>query len=177
MLNGLINVDLFSDHSIEVARNCRWMANQLGYSLSDQNTLFTIGLLHDIGRLLIIKKYAELYTENGLTEDPYTTRLHIAQFEKLAEDHAGIGAALIALWGLPPRIANTIAFYQGPDEAENDELHFCRILHIADAISNTKRTNRSVPCSGPAGEKIQNLIQIGHMFPIKAWIDAMWSGV
>jgi putative nucleotidyltransferase with HDIG domain len=176
VLGGLISIDLFSDHCMEVARYCRWMGKQLGYSVQDQNTLFTIGLLHDIGRLLIIKKYAELYTEHGLTENPYTTKLHISQFEKLAEDHAGIGAALIALWGLPPRIVNTIAFYPTPESAEHDDLHFCRILHIGDAISNTRRIHRSIPDTGSAGATIENLKEIGSMFPIRDWIESMWTG-
>jgi HD-like signal output (HDOD) protein len=175
VLKGLISVDLFSAHSMEVAKHCQWMGKELGYSTLDQNTLFTIGLLHDVGRLILIKSYAELYTENGWQEDPYATQLHISQIEQLANDHAGIGAALIALWGLPPKIANTVAFYPTPELATHDDLHFCRLLHIADTISNAKRNHPGIPVSGPHKTSIDNLKEVGAMFPIEDWLEELWN--
>ncbi len=145
MLNGIISIDLYSHHCIEVANICKSIAVRLKLELAERETLFTIGLLHDVGKLVLLKKYAEIYTENGWQENPYTTKVHISQIEKMGEEHSCIGAALIALWGLPPIIVNAIASYENPFELGGIEARDSMILHLADAISNYQHGNKSSP--------------------------------
>lgn len=134
ILNGLISINLYSKHCLEVAHFSSMIGKQLGYSMDEQNTLFTAGLLHDVGKLVMIKKYIELYTTNEWEEDPYSTKIHVDQIEQLYSDHAAIGASLIALWGLPVSTVNAVAYYQEPQECD-DSRNFAAILHIADAMS------------------------------------------
>jgi HD-like signal output (HDOD) protein len=173
ILGGIISIDLYSNHCLEVARIAKWIASKLRYCLDDQNTLFTIGLLHDTGRLIMLKKYAEVYTQNQWKEDPFSAKLHISQIEKLADDHAGIGAALIALWGLPSTIVNTIAFYPEPNNVELDPKGFCRIIYIADAISNWTHTKPNSTLGGGKSIGIETLLQEVHVYPIESWIEEL----
>jgi len=136
ILSGIISIEVFSEHCFQVGMFCRWLAKNLNMTESDQNSLFTIGLLHDVGRLVLLKKYFELYTDKGWMEDPYTTKVHVSQIEKLAEEHACIGASLIALWGLPVKIVNAIAYYNSLEELQKESGPFAHILHLADAYSN-----------------------------------------
>ena len=62
MLNGVISIDLYSRHCIEVANICKSIAVRLKLELAERETLFTIGLPHDVGKLVLLKKYAEIYT-------------------------------------------------------------------------------------------------------------------
>lgn len=171
MLNGLISIDLYSTHCMEVGLICKWIGKKLNYNTQEQDILFTVGLLHDIGKLILIKKYTELYTENGWKEDPYTTKLHINQIEKLANDHAGIGAALIALWGLPARVVNTIAFYNNMQEYKNDDLYFSPILHVADGLSNYLKSREPKSFSTTHFIDMKSLDETEADFPIDAWAE------
>jgi HD-like signal output (HDOD) protein len=60
---------------------------------------FTAGLLTDIGLLLLAAKAPEL-----LRRDEDT----------LGFTHGGLGAYLLGLWGLPPRVVETVAFHHDP---------------------------------------------------------------
>jgi len=159
MLNGIISINLYSQHCFEVGTLAKNIAHKLHKSQKDQNTLFTIGLLHDVGKLVILKKYAETYTENGWREDPFTTKVHITQIEKLADDHSGIGAALVALWGLPARIVNTIAYYEHPESVEIEDHQYTLILHLADGISNYLHSKNPLPLFQTTGYLNTDLIQ------------------
>ena len=171
ILNGLISVDLYSKHCMEVALICKWIARELGYSPQQRDTLFTVGLLHDIGKLILIKKYSEFYLEHGWKESPYETKLHINQIEKLADEHAAIGAALIALWGIPTQIVNTIAFYSDPAENEFDEDHFSCILHVADGISNYLHIGNETPFIESDAINLESLQKAGFDYPIEQWFE------
>lgn len=171
ILNGLISIDLYSRHCMEVALLCRWISKELGYSPQQRDTLFTVGLLHDIGKLILIKKYSEFYLENGWKEDPYKTKLHITQIEKLADDHAAIGAALIALWGIPTPIVNTIAYYAEPAANENDEDYFSCILHVADGISNYLHNCNDASFMESNCIDLESLHKAGFDFPFDQWFE------
>jgi HD-like signal output (HDOD) protein len=173
ILGGIISIDLYSNHCLEVARLAKWIAAKLKYPQEDQNTLFTIGLLHDTGRLIMLKKYAEVYTQNEWKEDPFTAKLHISQIEKLADDHACIGAALIALWGLPSTIVNTVAFYPQPQNVRLDPKGFCRIIYIADGISNWTHTKSPISMGKGESIGIDTLLEEEHVYPIESWIEEM----
>ena len=72
-------------------------------------------------------------------------RYTFPQIEKMGEDHSCIGAALIALWGLPPVIVNAIASYENPFKLAGNDTHYSMILHLADTISNYQHSSQSSP--------------------------------
>ena len=162
ILNGIISLDLYSQHCIEVAMIAKKLACLLGKTREEQATLFTIGLLHDVGKLVLLKKYVEVYHEQKWRESPYSAITHISQIEKVAVDHAIIGAALVALWGIPAKIVNAIAFHEYPQEVENDDQHFALILHIADKVSQYLHCGEKLP-----------LLSSGHVNPavVKPLLD------
>jgi HD-like signal output (HDOD) protein len=160
VLNGLISVNLYSRHSLEVALISKWIAEHMGMGRDQQEALFTIGMLHDVGKLVMIKKYTEVYQANGWIEDPYQTQLHLRQIENLYCDHACIGAALIALWGLPVKVVNTLAYYIDPMESPLEDRTFECILHLADGISNYLHEGKN-----------QGILQSGHILPsVPKWM-------
>jgi HD-like signal output (HDOD) protein len=60
---------------------------------------FTAGLLSDVGVLLLAAKAPELL---GRDESD------------LGFTHGGLGAYLLGLWGLPPRVVEAVAFHHDP---------------------------------------------------------------
>ena len=134
-LNSVISMDAYANHSIQVAQLCRWLAKKSGLSHVDQESLFTTGLLHNVGKLVLISHFQDYYLEEGFREDVYAKRLKVED-EKQGNGHALVGAALLALWGLPARIVNGVAFHHRPDESSSFLSNYALIVHIAEGIIN-----------------------------------------
>jgi len=162
MLSGVISLDLYSQHCVEVAYIARELARFLERPSDERDALFTMGLLHDVGKLVLLKKYVEVYQDNHWKENPYTAITHINQIEKLTDQHSLIGAALVALWGIPAKIVNAIAFHENPSEAGNDALHYVSILHLAEKVScylHSGEKRKITECGILDPEKVSNVIE------------------
>ena len=97
------------------------------------DTVFTAGLLHDIGKV-ILDQYAfekfnlimdRVLNENALFLD--------AENEIFGYNHAQIGGMIARKWNLPEVLIEAISFHHRPQEAkENPEV--VSVVHIADNI-------------------------------------------
>ena len=65
----------------------------------DRSDAFTAGLLSDVGLLLLAAKAPELLRRDE---------------SDLGFTHGGLGAYLLGLWGLPPRVVEAVAFHHDP---------------------------------------------------------------
>jgi HD-like signal output (HDOD) protein len=75
---------------------------------------FLSGLLHDVGRPVLLQAIVDLHKELRLPENT-------AAIEAAArEHHAPVGSALVAKWSLPAALADTIRFHHMPGEAPSD---------------------------------------------------------
>ncbi len=64
---------------------------------------FLVGLLHDVGELVLLQRAAEEgILPPGVLDDPTDGPVIL---ESLDADHARVGAALCRAWGLPPAVA------------------------------------------------------------------------
>ncbi len=141
-LNSILSMEAYANHSIQVAQLCRWLAKKSGLNHVDQDSLFTTGLLHNVGKLVLISHFQDYYLKNGLREDVYAKRLRVED-EKQGSGHALVGAALLALWGLPARIVNGVAFHHRPEESSSFQSNYALIVHIAEGIINYLKTDNS----------------------------------
>ncbi|MBK8166967.1 MAG: HDOD domain-containing protein [bacterium] len=83
-------------HSLGVAHGAAWLARKLGYRDLEQ-VAFVGGLLHDVGKLLLIKVIEDVFVDEGLHED-LSERLVL---EILESAHTTRGFDLARGWGLP----------------------------------------------------------------------------
>jgi putative nucleotidyltransferase with HDIG domain len=95
-------------------------------------TTFTVGLLHDVGKVVmsqhLAERYDELFTHAGLPSMPF---FKIEQ-EEFGFDHAEVGSALAEHWRLPAEIAVAIREHHSP-RAETPPL--VDIVHVGDVLS------------------------------------------
>lgn len=116
-------------HSIAVAVCAKSLARQLH---QDQELAFTVGLLHDIGRL-VLAIYFPVQHQTVLT---YRTTHDCTAFQAeqavLGIDHALVGQALVEYWKLPPEIQLAIGNHHAPDQSKQNTL--ISLVHVADAI-------------------------------------------
>ncbi len=96
------------------------------------DTAFVCGLLHDIGRLVLLHYYPEQYAR---VED-YCVREDVSRLDAeravLGLDHAAIGAALVAHWNFPAQIQQVVAGHHLSEAAAASVL--TSLTHVADVI-------------------------------------------
>jgi|GEM_PF-548243 len=81
----------------------------------DRGFVSTLGLLHDIGKLAMLSQ-GTLQHQMALT--PSSNEDHRSREARLlGADHAGLGASLAHMWGLPSDLVQAIRFHHHPEKA------------------------------------------------------------
>jgi putative nucleotidyltransferase with HDIG domain len=123
------NDKAFWRHSIATAVCARALARRLRFN---QDYAFTAGLLHDIGRLVLVSSHPEAYREvieaNGANASGWLQ----AERAVLGVDHVDAGVALAEHWNFSDTMRQAIAYHHAPDTHGAGFL--AAIVHVADAI-------------------------------------------
>lgn len=96
--------------------------------------VYLIGLLHDIGRLVIYVHMAKLAREmlQRCREDAIL--LHEEELRLMGYDHAHIGGLLLKSWNLPADIHVPVSHHHHPSNRDQFALETA-IVHVADLIA------------------------------------------
>lgn len=109
--NELVSMENFWRHSLYCALTARHLAKRMGRC--DPDALFTAGLVHDIGELIIFNRLPEqaqqalmmvLESEEGI--DVYQAERQVMGF-----DHGTVGGELAKAWRLPSLLEACIAHH------------------------------------------------------------------
>jgi putative nucleotidyltransferase with HDIG domain len=130
------SIDKIYDHSMAVGANARNLANCLGLQKRQSEDSLMAGMLHDVGKLLLLKhfqpelkKALELASEKSIP-------LHEAENEVLGVTHAEVGAHLLSLWGLQDSILEAVALHPSPRNAASPIVNVLTAVHIAYALDH-----------------------------------------
>ncbi|MDH5361351.1 MAG: HDOD domain-containing protein [Gammaproteobacteria bacterium] len=131
--NSIFPLESFWRHSFATAV----IAQQLSKAIKSpqQERLFTCGLLHELGGLLIGMSEPDLYRQIISNANQNKTSMSDAEKELLGFTHYDVTAALLDLWRLPVSISQTIKHIQHP---EQNQLYVqdSAVLSIADAVAS-----------------------------------------
>lgn len=125
--NDIMPLKTFWRFSLFSAALTRLLASQLKIPRGER--LFIIGLLHEIGHLILYAKYPEqtklamLIAQN----DPQT--LHLSEQNMLGLHYGEVGAKLLAMWQLPSNFQNIVHYQPTPDMAEDNVIE-TTLLHV-----------------------------------------------
>ncbi|SHK66784.1 HDOD domain-containing protein [Rhodothermus profundi] len=97
----------FWRHSLSVALLARELARQL--KLADSEGAFVAGLLHDIGKLVLLSHHGVVYAQALLAARQSPDPLFLLERELFDVDHAAAGYALCQHWNLPEALAQAVA--------------------------------------------------------------------
>lgn len=99
------------EHGALVASLCRYLAIHLGLPQED---LFTCGLLHDLGQLMMLDEGDSEYRELVNAHEEQWDALHISEREIMGFDHAVLAAHVLASWSIPAPVPEVIALHHQP---------------------------------------------------------------
>jgi putative nucleotidyltransferase with HDIG domain len=148
------------NHSLLVAR----VAGQLLSSPEQVEIAITSGLLHDAGKLVLACRLPDEYAAAAALASSKGIELHEVERERLGVTHAGVGAYLLGLWGLPNEVIDAVAAHH--DAWENlQTLDASAAVRIANELARAFEQARSEPGIPP--EVLERLCLTDRV--AKAW--------
>lgn len=126
--------------SKEIAKTENW-----GQELLDE--AFTAGLLHDVGKLILVDKFPAECLE-VVKRINNETRLYEAEQEVFGTTHAQVGAYLLGIWGLSGSIIKTVAWHHTPGSCPAPFPTTLAAVHLADFFDCEKPSTPKMG-SGP----------------------------
>ena len=149
---------VFWSHSIAVAVCARELAND---SRFNPDTAFIAGLLHDLGRLVLVTGHTELYRTILAYKVLHQCEDIEAETAILGTDHCVIGQALAAHWKFPEEMQLAVLQHHPKDGEVLNQLS--AIVHIASvfaiALDMSKAQDAIVPKVSTAAWEQLNLNQ------------------
>jgi putative nucleotidyltransferase with HDIG domain len=115
-------------HSLEVAVLARSLAAREG---ADPEHAYTCGLLHDVGRFILLSEAPEQL--RAVEETPWTTPELLVAAERTicGLTHAELGALACRKWRLPEAVAQVVADHHAPQRCRSP---LARAVVLADAL-------------------------------------------
>ena len=108
-----------------------------------RNRVFTAGVVHDIGKLLLDRPLRDDLEQ--LPPDADTEALVLAERQRLGFDHAEAGAALAEAWNFPGDLAAVIAGHRQPGAGDS----VTALVHAADLVASGHGLHGGAPTVAP----------------------------
>lgn len=133
----------FWRHSLATAFGSRLLARKLkARGIVDPDTAFSAGLLHDIGKIIMVcflpKEYAQV--REAKIADP-VAQDHTIETRVLGYDHAQVGALLAQQWKLPHKLSEAIVHHHCPENSPPEDA-VAYVVHIANFVSQKTFSDR-----------------------------------
>jgi putative nucleotidyltransferase with HDIG domain len=122
-------------HSLAVGTGMKMLAER-GGNRDDAEYLFVVGLLHDMGKIVLDQFFQEDFarilakarnTENGL--------LYRHEREIIGLDHGEVGGILLERWKFPERIRGPVTLHHQHNLSDKADASDTAILRISDALT------------------------------------------
>ena len=135
ILNACIPIEEFWKHSLATAILSKKIAKKFRYK--DPEEVFVAGLLHDIGKLILmnysLKEYSDILQQAELLKH----RLYEVETRTFGLDHAKAGEKLCEYWKIPSHLCIAIGNHHTPSlPKEGNEIAF--FIQMADCLIKRK---------------------------------------
>lgn len=160
------SIDNLFAHSLRVATIAQGIAKSEKLPKEMSNESFTAGLLHDVGKLILAANAPEEFSSALATSKAQGVSLIEAERSVLGLGHDGIGGYLLALWGIPQSIVESVAFHHQMDQCRGESLSTPALVFVANVLAHEE--------SGTVGEEEQRLceellVEIGAIDRLETW--------
>lgn len=136
----VINWKRFWEHSIAVAHLTELLDDELG--IHSEHSPYSLGLLHDIGKLVLHRLDGALYEETRLLAHSETLQGYDAERRMFGLTHMEAGRIIAEKWGLSTAIQETIQQHHDPESIETEDVRIvAAMVNLADYIANLNGMN------------------------------------
>ncbi|NLH49747.1 MAG: HDOD domain-containing protein [Myxococcales bacterium] len=125
----------FWRHSAAVAVLAERLARRIG--LHKLDFVFTAGLLHDIGKLVIGAFLEEGFAEIRPLLDEESRTFLDAERTILQTDHTVVGELLARHWQLPETIVQTVRWHHEPERGDAPIRQLNDLVHMANGLAHS----------------------------------------
>mgnify|MGYP001479948589 CR=1 FL=1 len=155
-------------HSLLVCKLAREIVLTETNNKSMEENAFIAGLLHDIGKLILIQD-PERYNQVLAHCQARDCNRYQAEYEILGASHAEVGAYLLDLWGIPEPVVQAIAFHHNPIKSMEPNFSVLTVVHVADALVSSNNSGK-----GHAGLDLFYLLSIRKKDDASKWVE-IWD--
>jgi HD-like signal output (HDOD) protein len=165
--NGPFSADELWRHSLSTARTARRIAQLERQEKRIIEEAFTAGLLHDIGRLVLLANLPARYTE--AFENANKNGITLEEAERLAfgAAHPEVGGYLLGLWGLPVSLVEAAVYHHHPSQCLTRAFTPLTAVHAANVLEQETAVVPG-PASRPQWDR-EYLAWLGFENRILAW--------
>ncbi len=123
----------FWRHSVTTGVVARRLSEELG--ILDHNVLYFLGLLHDVGKVILDRVAHETY--KVVIQETLQENITIREVEKrlIGESHDVVGAWLMEKWRLPITFVDVAKYHHSVNETPEDNRAATAIISFADRLS------------------------------------------
>ncbi len=147
---GFFSNDVLWDHADRVNRMTHKLFERcLGRTMKDSEA--TAGLLHDIGRVLLLKDYAQPYA--GVSRSVFqnkATTFRDTERSLMGISHDEVGGFLLNWWSLPHPIVEAAMFHHDPMNEAVLNREVVSAVHVADYYAWKQKKALIMPKLNPA---------------------------
>ncbi len=149
-------------HSYKCAVIARQIAEENGYSNPDE--FFLAGLLHDIGRLVLIQNFPEDYKtilETAATEK----QILLSETKTFDTDTPQVSAWLFSQWNLNPLISDAVLFINESLEEIESALSHVKILYISNILSTADpaaKIREILSLTDISGQRLEQIVNLAE---------------
>ncbi len=121
-------------HAVLTAFAAQFVADDIG---AEPGAMFTAGLLHELGRVVLLQAFKGDYARL-LEKEPGLTKSEVAEREMNAfgVTHAETGGRLLARWQFDAPIVSGVRFHNDPASASDEtEQRFAACVHLSDELA------------------------------------------
>ena len=133
--NNDANVQYLWDHSVSTAMAANFITDYLNYSQLAE--VFMAGLLHDIGKLIVLRQHPDVYSplvSQALESGCPLHKLEEETFNYFT--HMSVGGLVVRKWKLPDSIAEAARFHHDVEQEIPICINHERIVCVV-ALANT----------------------------------------
>ncbi len=128
------SLDALWAHCSMVGTVARQIARAEGANRDEVNAALTAGLLHDLGQLILASSLPDEYADTRRLASDQGFDLHEVEFRAYGATHAGLGAYLLGIWGLPESIVDAVAFHHDPMHSDTEGFSALTAVHVANEL-------------------------------------------
>lgn len=152
-LNNKSILEQFWNHSFVTATAAKYIAHDLRFS---PNSFFMAGLIHDIGKLVMLLTFGAEYDPTDWMV-PYSTSDRLdAEQAHFGFNHAAVGGMLLQQWHFPANLLAAVAYHHRPAEAPTEQ-QCAQVIELADLLAFL--------CTGPDDDTSPLLHRVERFLP------------